>query len=401
MAGLEAQTFAVADLYITPQLDLRRAGPIDHLSQKKAIMEIARNMADQPEEVLPRFVELAMQLVGGVAAGLSLYEPDPSPGVFRWRYLRGVLAPFEDATTPRNFSPCGITLDRNGPVLSLHPERVYDWISDAGIEVPEVLLVPLYIGGDQPLGTLWIVAETEGHFHRGHAESMTELASFVDIALRMRATEQKLQTALSEQETLTHEISHRIKNLFAITDGLIRVTARSAGSKQEMAELLSGRLHALASAHSLVGINMRDTDGRLTATDLASLVRAVVHPHETAEGTRFSVTGPSIVPSEQAATGLALIFHEMATNAAKYGALSVDGGRVDVSWERDGDALVLRWTERGGPPVAAPPKADGFGTGLVRKTVVGQFAGALDYGWARDGLTVTMRLPLARVSPVA
>ncbi|MCX7355881.1 MAG: hypothetical protein NTY59_13835 [Alphaproteobacteria bacterium] len=112
-------------------------------------------MADHPEEVLPRFVDLAMEITGGISAGLSLYEENPAPGVFRWRYLRGVLAPFENATTPRNFSPCGITLDRNGPVLSLHPERVYDWISNADIVVPEVLLVPLYLGGKEPLGTLW------------------------------------------------------------------------------------------------------------------------------------------------------------------------------------------------------------------------------------------------------
>ena len=77
--------------------------------------------------------------------------------MFRWRYLRGLLAPFEGATTPRNFSPCGITLDRNAPVLSARPERVYNWIADANISVPEVLLVPLYLGGTTPLGTLWIV----------------------------------------------------------------------------------------------------------------------------------------------------------------------------------------------------------------------------------------------------
>jgi hypothetical protein len=85
-------------------------------------------MADHPQEVLPRFVDLAMEMTGGISAGLSLYEEKPSPGVFRWQYLRGVLSPFNGATTPRNFSPCGVTLDQNAPVLSSYSERVYDWM---------------------------------------------------------------------------------------------------------------------------------------------------------------------------------------------------------------------------------------------------------------------------------
>ena len=136
-------------------------------------------MADQPEEVLPRFVDLAMEMAGGVSAGLSLYEEAPPP-VFRWQYLQGVLSPFNGTTAPRNFSPGGITLDQNAPVLSLHPECAYDWIAAANITVPEVLLAPLYLGGKVPLGR--IVADKEGHFDSGRARVMTELASFVGIA---------------------------------------------------------------------------------------------------------------------------------------------------------------------------------------------------------------------------
>ena len=135
----------IADVFITDQLYRRAPKKTDYLQEKQALQDLAARMADQPEEVLPRFVDLALEMTGGVSAGLSLYEENPSPGVFRWTYLRGMLAPFEGTTTPRDFSPCGITLDRNAPVLSLHPERVYDWIADANIVVPEVLLVPLYI----------------------------------------------------------------------------------------------------------------------------------------------------------------------------------------------------------------------------------------------------------------
>src|SRR5215467_4382100 len=123
----------VADVFISDELDRRAPKKTDYLQEKLALQELAVRMADQPEEVLPKFVDLALEMTGGVSAGLSLYEADPAPGVFRWRYLRGELASFDGATTPRDFSPCGITLDRKAPVLSRHPERVYSWIADANI----------------------------------------------------------------------------------------------------------------------------------------------------------------------------------------------------------------------------------------------------------------------------
>jgi len=191
----------VEDVFITEELERRAPKKTDYLQEKLALQDLAMRMADQPEEVLPRFVDLALEMTGGVSAGLSLYEEDPAPGVFRWTYLRGALASFNGATTPRDFSPCGITLDRNAPVLSLHPERVYSWIADANIVVPEVLLVPLYLGGKVPLGTLWIVSDREGHFDSGHARAMTELAAFVGVALRMvRSNEQRLNQALEARE---------------------------------------------------------------------------------------------------------------------------------------------------------------------------------------------------------
>ncbi len=190
----------VADVFITDQLDRRAPKKTDYLQEKLALQDLAARMVDQPEEVLPRFVDLAMEMTDGASAGVSLYEEDPAPGVFRWQYLRGVLARFNGATTPRDSSPCGITLDRNAPVLSLHPERVYGWIADANIVVPEVLLVPLYLGGKIPLGTLWIVSDREGHFDSGHARALTELAAFVGIALRMVRTEHRLNQALEAQD---------------------------------------------------------------------------------------------------------------------------------------------------------------------------------------------------------
>ena len=393
-------TGAPEDLYITSQLQARPEKAPDHLKQKRALLDLAQRMLDHPEEVLPRFVELAMTMTGGVSAGLSLYEAEPAPGVFRWRHLKGLLAPFENATTPRHDSPCGITLDENRPVLSHHPERFYGWISDAGIVVPEVLLVPLKLGGAEPLGTLWIVADREGHFDSGDARIASELATFVGTALKMIESKQLLEKALEEQETLTKEMGHRVKNLFAIAEGMVRMSARTAETKEEMTRSLIGRFHALARAHGLIRRSFSIQQDTQRLTDLAALLEMIVAPHERpgAMLSRFHIEGPSVACGEHAINGIALVFHELATNAAKYGALLSDGGEVDVRWAEEEDDLVFHWVERGGPHIAAAPEISGFGSKLLQDTIRRQFSGGFDHDWQPGGLNVTVRLPVKNLA---
>lgn len=391
------QESPTAEIYITAELDRRPPRKANYLQEKLALQDLAARMAEQPEEILPRFVDLAMEMTGGVSAGLSLYEANPAPGVFRWRYLQGLLAQFENATTPRNFSPCGVTLDCNGPVLAAHPERVYDWISAANIVVPEVLLVPLYVGGKEPLGTLWIVADKEGHFDRGHARAMAELAAFVGIALRMLNSERLLSAALEQQETLAKEMSHRVKNLFAMTAGMVRFSEKAASTPAEMAQILTGRLHALAEANAMVRRTFSDHATPATA-DLAEVVDKIMRPHAPRHRQHFVAKGPSVRLGEHATNGLALVLHELATNAVKYGALKAEQGSVELSWREAGEHLVLDWRERDGPPIAVPPKNSGFGTRLTQSTIAGQFAGELSYDWKPGGLAVTMKLPAANLA---
>lgn len=386
------------DLYITDELARRIPAKPNYLREKRAIQALAATMANEPAKVLPRFVDLAMELTGGVSAGLSLYESDPAPGVFRWQFLRGTLEPFNNATTPRNFSPCGITLDQNRPVLSLHPERMYTWISDANIVVPEVLLVPLHIGSAEPIGTLWIVSGREGHFDAEHARIAEELAAFVSIALQMVKTQQHLVVALEEQETLAKEMSHRVKNVFALIDGMIRASARSSTTKEDLATAISGRVHALAHAHTLVRRNFGPDDNAPEVADLHELMHAVMQPHNHGDQSdllRLAISGPTVKCLERAANGIALLIHEMATNAAKYGALSTDQGRISVLWRIEEERLILDWVETGGPKLPSPPTRQGFGSKLAAMTVERQLGGKLDYHWAPSGLSVTIDIPTA------
>ncbi len=188
------------DVYITAQLNARPIGKTNHLQEKRAIQELAQCMVEDPEGILPRFTELAMEITGARAGGISVLESDPAPGNFRWRYLSGAAKPHEHGLAPRNFSPCGKTLDLDEPVLTAHPARYYGWIADAGMDAAEILLVPLRVAKGEQVGTLWVNSDQPGHFHRGHVRALTELSQFVAAALRMTVTARKMQRMQTQNE---------------------------------------------------------------------------------------------------------------------------------------------------------------------------------------------------------
>lgn len=376
----------IGAVFITDQLADRAAAAPDFLREKLAIQDLAHVMIEQPSQVLARLVKLGMEICGAESAGISILEPESAQ--FRWFALSGVLATFEGATTPRNFSPCGVCLDLAEPILMAKPETAYDWIRDANITVPEVLLVPLAVKGAEAIGTLWLVSSDPGRFNKEHARVMAELAAFAGMALRMIQTEQRLNMAMQQQETLLREMSHRIKNLFSVADSMVRMTARSATTKEELAETLSGRLHALAQANGLIrrsfGTNV------VAVAELSDLLERILRPHERSPSV---LSGPPLAIGEQATNHLALIFHELATNAAKYGALSREGGSVTVVWSIETDRLEVVWSETGACSVREPASA-GFGTKLV-ETTIERIGGQIAREWRTDGLRVRIALPLA------
>ncbi len=161
-----------------------------------------------------------------------------------------------------------------------------------------------------------------------------------------------------------------------------------------MAALLSGRLHALANAHALVRQEFSEVGIITPTSDLKELIDKIVSPHEhlTSQSTPiFSIEGPPIRCGERAANAFALVFHELATNAAKYGALTVEDGRVSIKWHHENKSLVFEWIERGGPPVEPTP-GTGFGGELVRR-MVAQMGGTISYDWERAGVVANMTFP--------
>jgi two-component sensor histidine kinase len=213
---------------------------------------------------------------------------------------------------------------------------------------------------------------------------------FLDVTDRKQAEEAR--------EMVAGEMSHRVKNLFAIASALTAIAARSAATTTEMARDLTQRLLALGHAHDLVRPVPGSRESK--AAPLGDLLAVLLAPYDeqAAVGNRVHISVPEVRVGEAAATTLALIVHELATNAIKYGALSVANGRVDVSCtEHNGDVVIV-WTERGGPPVAAPTGPAGFGSKLVRQSMSGQLGGSIAFDWPVEGVVVTLRMNKARLT---
>ncbi len=213
----------------------------------------------------------------------------------------------------------------------------------------------------------------------------------VDITERKRAEE--------GQELLAKELSHRIKNIFTVIGGMVSLSASGAPAEVKgFAGALRRRLQALARAHEYVRPQSGEAQPAEGGTTLKGLLGTLLAPYGAEDAGRMQLEGDDVPVGVKAATSLALILHELATNAAKYGALSQPEGGVAIAGERLGGSFRLTWRERGGPPVEGPPERRGFGTILAERGAITQLGGSIAQDWAREGLTLRLEVPLARLA---
>lgn len=198
-----------------------------------------------------------------------------------------------------------------------------------------------------------------------------------------------------ERVLVANELSHRIKNIFAVISGLVHLSARAFPQAKPFADDLRDRIGALGRAHDFVRPHSPLSRPSAQATTLFAMLGELMAPYQ--DGKRVAIEGEDAPIDDRAATPLGLVFHELATNAAKYGALQGAEGRVLIVSRREGDQQVLTWTETGGPSVT-PPERTGFGSNLARISVEGQLGGTLAYDWRREGLVLTLTLPRSALS---
>ena len=230
---------------------------------------------------------------------------------------------------------------------------------------------------------IWL-ADT-GQIERGEDGQATRV-----VGLVMDVTERKL--AEEREHLLAREVDHRAKNLLAVVQSVVQLTR--ADDAEALKDAITGRIQSLARAHSLLA------SSRWTGVDLAPLAREELAPFVDEDGQRITIDGPHLRLKPAAAQSLALVLHELATNAAKYGALARSGGRLDVRWAvQDGEA-VLNWRETGCPGVRSPSQS-GFGSKVIRNSVERQLRGSVVYDWGDDGVQVRLAIPQGHVSRVA
>jgi PAS domain S-box-containing protein len=201
-----------------------------------------------------------------------------------------------------------------------------------------------------------------------------------------------------QNELLSRELSHRIKNIFAVISGLIGLTSRHEPQLKPLAKDLQNRIAALGRAHEFARPHSDQSRPALGTSTLHGLLTEIFRPYPAFDEGRILVEGDDVAVDDRGATPVALAFHELATNAAKYGALSIPEGSVTVTIDRQGAALKICWRETGGPTIAGPPTREGFGSRLAELSIVQQLGGAVRREWKPVGLELEMDLLVARLS---
>jgi len=199
----------------------------------------------------------------------------------------------------------------------------------------------------------------------------------------------------AEREVVSQELNHRIKNVFAVVSALVTLSARQHPQAHDFAASLKTRIQALARAHAFVRPHTDAAEPGRGHTTLHAFLRELLAPYAAEDGGALVIEGDDAVFDDQAATPVALLFHELATNAAKYGALSTPDGLITVRAVHDGDNFRLEWIESGGPRIDQAPERSGFGFTLARLAVEGQLGGQLEQHWDSTGLRLVADLPVA------
>jgi PAS domain S-box-containing protein len=221
----------------------------------------------------------------------------------------------------------------------------------------------------------WVEAKGRGIFDAS-GKCVRVVGTAIDITKRKEAEQR--------QDLLAREVDHRARNALAVVQSIVRLTR--AGTVDGYVAAVEGRIKALARAHALL------SDSRWHGADLDALVMEELAPYRLTEAEKVKISGPKVSLLPHMAQGLALALHEMATNAAKHGALSSMAGKVSVAWQAQGDSLILQWVETGGPRIAPPP-ARSFGLNVIRASIESQLGGKTTFDWDPEGMKCTLSIP--------
>jgi len=262
------------DVLVTYKLRSRRRRKANSFQENLALRSLAKAMADSPDKLIDSLLSAALDLCCAGTAGLSMLETLPGgEQVFRWTHLAGEWSSHVGGTTPRNFSPSGVTLDLNAPQLFDHPSGRFEYLNGAGIEIVEGLVIPIRLGDQNP-GTIWILShDDECRFDAEDVRLMTGLAEFTAGALRVTQ-------AYENERTAREEGARKIAAHQQIEQSLMRAQAnleQVVRARTTQLQQLSSRLMALQDEERRrIARELHDSAGQYLAGILMNL-RALMH----------------------------------------------------------------------------------------------------------------------------
>lgn len=233
-------------------------------------------------------------------------------------------------------------------------------------------------GGEQR----WVAVQGEVQY-RSDGQPLAMVGFSTDISARKFAEEHR--------SILARELTHRVKNTLATVNAVVSQTLRDATSLEDAATAVGGRIASLAAAHDLL---VRD---EIEGAAIRDIVERVLAPFAGRGGARFDIAGPTVRLSPEITLALSMALHELATNAVKYGALSIPAGRVAIDWAINGSGddrrLAVRWRERDGPPVA-PPTRTGFGSRMIERVLRKHLREPAEILYSPEGLVFSIEVPV-------
>lgn len=225
----------------------------------------------------------------------------------------------------------------------------------------------------------WISSRGRVYQRNARSEPLVMMGVSLDITQARRAAD--------HTRHLLRELNHRVKNTLAMTQALARQTLKQSDNAQEFIDAFSGRLRTLADAHALLA------DHDWSGIGITELVDSQVAPYSIADPARVKVLGEDVELPPDHALGLGIVLHELASNAARFGALSSGGGTVRIAWEVKDRELHLTWTESGGPRVP-PERATGFGSRLIQRSLDKILGSSVSLDFAPEGVEARVSFPL-------
>jgi PAS domain S-box-containing protein len=350
-----------------------------------------------PQRVVQLVTDVATEL-SGARFGAFFYNVTGDNGESLQLYtLSGApRSAFEKFGMPRNTAIFGPTFRGEGPVRSddiradpRYGKSAPHYGMPAGhLPVVSYLAVPVVSRAGEVLGGLFFGHDQPGVFTQESQDLITGIASHAAIALDnarlYHATQQEVaqrKRAEEAKDLLLQEIKHRVKNTLGTVQAIASQTFRAA--PREERDAFGARLRAMSEAHDLL------TNQDWGDVSVRALVERAIAPFNPE---RFTLTGDTANIGASRALLLAMVVHELSTNAVKYGALSVPGGKVTMTWRGQDGRLAMTWQESDGPPVS-PPGRKGFGTNLIERALRGE-QGAARFDFLAEGLGVRLELPI-------